>query len=205
MFKKAALAEEQLEDYELHHEVTHLLNQLGKHNSHWSSWDFLKVVKCLRSYSLIEYDDQNCTYSVHPLVQHWSATTTEKPRYFMQKCILSIIGLSVSYTFSNEDYKYRCTLLKHVTNAMDSVKKNEINPLVASKIALIYDEQGYWKDAEALGVVVMEKRKQVLGDDHPDTLTSMGNLANTYRNQGHWKDAEALQVVVMEKDRKSVV
>lgn len=34
------------------------------------------------------------------------------------------------------------------------------------------------KDAE---VLVMEKMKQVLGDDHPDTLTSMGNLAITYR------------------------
>jgi hypothetical protein len=33
------------------------------------------------------------------------------------------------------------------------------------------------KDAEVLEVVVMEKRKEVLGDDHPDTLLSMGNLA----------------------------
>jgi hypothetical protein len=45
----------------------------------------------------------------------------------------------------------------------------------------------------------MEKRKQVLGDDHPDTLTSMANLASTYRNLGRWKEAETLQVVVMEK------
>jgi hypothetical protein len=28
-----------------------------------------------------------------------------------------------------------------------------------------------------LEVVVMEKRKEVLGEDHPDTLLSMGNLA----------------------------
>jgi hypothetical protein len=26
----------------------------------------------------------------------------------------------------------------------------------------------------------MEKRKQLLGEDHPDTLTSMANLASTY-------------------------
>jgi hypothetical protein len=55
-----------------------------------------------------------------------------------------------------------------------------------------------------LEVVVMEKRKQVLGDDHPDTLTSMGNLASTYMNQGRWKEAEMLEVVVMEK-RKQVL
>ena len=50
----------------------------------------------------------------------------------------------------------------------------------------------------------MEKMKQVLGDNHPDTLMSMANLASTYRNQGHWKEAEMLQVVVMEK-RKQVL
>jgi hypothetical protein len=44
--------------------------------------------------------------------------------------------------------------------------------------------------------------KQVLGDDHPDTLSSMGNLASTYRNQGRWKDAEVLEVVVMEKRKQ---
>jgi hypothetical protein len=39
----------------------------------------------------------------------------------------------------------------------------------------------------------MEKRKQLLGEDHPDTLSSMANLAATYRNQGRWKDAEVLE------------
>ncbi len=32
----------------------------------------------------------------------------------------------------------------------------------------------------------METRKTKLGADHPDTLTSMANLASTYRNQGRW-------------------
>jgi hypothetical protein len=47
----------------------------------------------------------------------------------------------------------------------------------------------------------MEKSKHVLGEEHPDTLTSMANLAATYWNQGRWKDAETLEVVVMEKKK----
>jgi hypothetical protein len=39
----------------------------------------------------------------------------------------------------------------------------------------------------------MEKRKHVLGEEHPDTLTSMANLAATYQNQGRWKDVETIQ------------
>jgi Tetratricopeptide repeat len=37
----------------------------------------------------------------------------------------------------------------------------------------------------------------VLGEEHPDTLTSMNNLASTYRDQGRWKEAEELEVWLM--------
>src|ERR687887_161446 len=48
----------------------------------------------------------------------------------------------------------------------------------------------------------METRSRVLGSEHPDTLTSMGNLASTYRNQGWWKEAEELEVQVMETRKR---
>jgi hypothetical protein len=44
----------------------------------------------------------------------------------------------------------------------------------------------------------METRKRVLGAEHPDTLTSMANLASTYRNQGRWSEAEELQTTELE-------
>jgi hypothetical protein len=49
-------------------------------------------------------------------------------------------------------------------------------------------EDGRWKEAEELFVQVIETRKRVLGDEHPSTLTSMGNLASTYGKQGRWTD-----------------
>jgi hypothetical protein len=39
---------------------------------------------------------------------------------------------------------------------------------------------GQYKAAKELFVQVMETRKRVLGDEHPNTLSSMGNLALTY-------------------------
>jgi hypothetical protein len=50
----------------------------------------------------------------------------------------------------------------------------------------------------------METRKKKLGADHPDTLTSMANLASTYRNQGRWDAAEELEVQVMETCKKKL-
>jgi len=201
LFKKASLSQLDLQDLELQEESTKLLNQLGKQDSGWSSWTFQKVVKGLRSHSLIEYDTQNDTYSIHPLVHHWSGTTTEGNQH-MQNLIVTIIGLSVSWTFTDKDYTYRHTLLNHSINSTASLKLEVINSSIARHIGLIYSEQGRWKEAEALQVVAMEKMRQRLGDDHPDTITSMGHLAATYGRQGRWKDAEALQVVAMEKTRQ---
>ena len=59
-----------------------------------------------------------------------------------------------------------------------------------------------WKEAEELDVQVMETSLRVLGAEHPDTLTSMANLASTYRNQGRWKEAEELEVQVMETRKR---
>lgn len=47
----------------------------------------------------------------------------------------------------------------------------------------------------------METRKTKLGADHPDTLTSIANLALIYSNQGRWGDAEKLEVRVMEMSK----
>ena len=37
-------------------------------------------------------------------------------------------------------------------------------------------------------------RKSVLGEEHPDTLTSIISLAVTYWNQGRWDEAEEIEV-----------
>ena len=200
MFEKATTSVLRLDDSELQKEVTKLLNQLGKRESGWSSWEFHRVVKCLGGY---EFNQRDCTYGMHPLVQQWSRTTIGENRDVMRKCVVSIIGLSISWTFREEDYRYRRTLLKHIGNTTVFPTAPEIlEASIASRLALVYLEQGYWKDAERLGLMVMEKRKQLLGDDHRDTLSSMAILAITYWKQGRRNDAERLEVVVMERSKQ---
>ncbi|KAF2726595.1 HET-domain-containing protein [Polyplosphaeria fusca] len=52
--------------------------------------------------------------------------------------------------------------------------------------------RGRWTEAERLEVQVMETRKRVLGDEHPDTLISMNNLAFTFQGQGLYNKAISL-------------
>ena len=48
----------------------------------------------------------------------------------------------------------------------------------------------------------METNIRVLGEEHPDTLTSMANLTLTCLDQGCWKQAEELDVRVMETRKR---
>src|SRR5205814_1551251 len=48
-------------------------------------------------------------------------------------------------------------------------------------------------------VPMLEKSKEILGVDHPSTLSTMNNLVLTYRQQGRTKDACELHEEVLEK------
>ncbi|KAF8533565.1 hypothetical protein BDD12DRAFT_864548 [Trichophaea hybrida] len=48
----------------------------------------------------------------------------------------------------------------------------------------------------------METRMRVLGDNHPDTLTSMNNLSLVLSKQGQWKEAEELQMQVIDMSKR---
>jgi len=48
---------------------------------------------------------------------------------------------------------------------------------------------------------VLEKRGRIQGDDHPDALTTMHNLALTYWQQGKTVEVAALEEQVLEKSR----
>jgi hypothetical protein len=199
LFERASLSAEKLDDSNIQKKASKLLIHLGKQDSIWNSLVFQQVMGEIRSYSLMEFDSQNQSYSMHPLVQHWSISSVGQDRSEMQKCILTIIALSISWEFKSEDYKYRCGVLQHITSSRDSLQLQDIDLLVAEKIALVYADQGQWKEAEALEMIVLEKRKHLLGKKHPHTLRSMERLASIYWNQGKWKEAEALEMVVVEK------
>ena len=52
-----------------------------------------------------------------------------------------------------------------------------------ANLAWTYRSEGGWNEAEELDVSVMETAKRVLGDEHPDTLTSMANFVSASMNQ----------------------
>jgi len=75
--------------------------------------------------------------------------------------------------------------------------------LDASTWAGIYfNECGLYGKAAGTLKQTWDRRKAVLGKEHPDTLSSMANLASTYWNQGRLKEAEELEVRVIETRKR---
>jgi tetratricopeptide (TPR) repeat protein len=168
-------------------------------DGHWDLHKFLTVMMEIRSYSLIDFDERNETYSIHPLVHAWtrskvtdSAIIHESSQY--------ILSMSIDAERGLKDIAFRRTLLPHVDASLrDGMVKD---PDVAEWLCRPYFEGGRWRETEKLAVLVTESRKQDLGEEHPATLASIANLAMTYSRQGRWKDAEELEVRVMEMNKR---
>jgi hypothetical protein len=62
-----------------------------------------------------------------------------------------------------------------------------------NNLALTRGYQGDHIGVRQLQERAIEKRKQMLGDGHPDTVSSMDNLAVTLSNQGDFDGARRLQ------------
>jgi hypothetical protein len=49
---------------------------------------------------------------------------------------------------------------------------------------------------------VLAKRKRILGEEHPDTISAMNNLANTLSDQGQLDEAATMKKEVLAKRKR---
>jgi tetratricopeptide (TPR) repeat protein len=59
-------------------------------------------------------------------------------------------------------------------------------------LALLYQQQGRYDDAESLLRQSLEGLRAKVGVDHPSTLSAMNHLALLYKARGRYDDAESL-------------
>src|SRR5216684_1023813 len=66
----------------------------------------------------------------------------------------------------------------------------------------VYEKLGLYPRAQALQQQSMEIRQRVLGPEHPDTLTSMNDLATDLDDSGHYAEAEKLEREALDISRR---
>ncbi|WP_445253324.1 tetratricopeptide repeat protein [Nodularia sp. LEGE 04288] len=67
-----------------------------------------------------------------------------------------------------------------------------------NNLALLYESQGRYDQAEPLYLQALELRKRLLGDNHPLVASSLNNLALLYNSQGRYDQAEPLYLQALE-------
>ncbi|KAJ7840938.1 putative kinesin [Mycena olivaceomarginata] len=163
----------------------------------WDQQCLMDIVAEIQGYSLIDRHDIGDTLSIHPLVHSWCQDTlVDEP--IARECMTDIIGMSVRLT--EDAYQGRIGLMSHIDSLIPDLAA--IKSMFHTEYARIYFDSGRFKEAEDLDAMVLEKRKQLLGADHPDTLQAMANLAATYRQLGRYKEAEPLESTVLEKQKQ---
>ncbi|GMF97349.1 unnamed protein product [Aspergillus oryzae] len=168
----------------------------------------IDAIGLLKAFSFVSEGGGDGSLNLHRLVHLATRNWMRKSQQFSLQILKTADHLSE--TFPNDDHIHRKVWREYMPHALSLIaeadfqkeQENYINFI--NNIGMCLYSDGRWKEAERLQVQVLELRKQVLGPEHPDTLTSIANLALTYRNQGRWKEAERLQVQVLEL-RKQVL
>jgi DNA polymerase III delta prime subunit len=160
------------------------------------------AVKLLDKFALITRRPAESALDLHRLV-HQSL----RERLQMQGQLIQFTQRTITQllrVFPNDDHSNRSKwrrLLPHAKYALSHSPIDDNNDerwYLAWKCATTLSSDGRYEEAAVLQMQVMQTKKRVLGDEHPDTLNSMHDLAGTYASQGRWKEAEELQVQAMQ-------
>ncbi|KAG8724092.1 hypothetical protein FRC09_000370, partial [Ceratobasidium sp. 395] len=166
----------------------------------WDGLVFSSTMREIMSCSLISFGRTNETYELHPLVQYWIRTVIPcSPEMALAQSTF-LIALSIDEGKETRDYAFRRSLVLHVNSLME--RQERIDLASAACFGIVLNEAGQYGRAELLWPRVMEGKKEALGDEHPETLSAMNDLANTYWSRGRYKQAETLQVQVLEKHKR---
>ncbi|KAJ7737792.1 hypothetical protein DFH07DRAFT_892912 [Mycena maculata] len=167
----------------------------------WDSLRFIEVTNELQAYSLINFDPETGLFSIHPLVHGWSRSTLTSEKEYHDSMV-AIVGMTIRRMSSLALEPASPWLMPHI----DSLRGSEIyvNPDFNDAFASIYRYSKRPAEATKINNVILQKRREILGDDHPDTLISMWNLATSYNHIHQPKKAEELLLVLLEKRKRTL-
>jgi len=158
----------------------------------------VKTLGVLKAFSFIT-EDKNHGFDIHRLMQLVTQKWIDRGGITHQFAEKALLVVSRNYPYGEYGTRARYSaLLPHAyavlkLEGIGSRDERLARASILHCAAGFFGYQGQWKDAEGFFIQAIEVRKEILGEEHSDTLNSMANLASTYRNRGRWKEAEELQ------------
>src|SRR6266516_2350520 len=156
-----------------------------------------QAIEALRAYSLLTRDPRTRTLSVHRLLQAVlrDSTLVEAAQHWKERTVLAVSAASPDV----QDVKQWPACERWLPHALPCATWIEQGPISSSEAALLLNEAGYYlkargryREAEPLYQRALAIYEQQLGTQHPDTATSLNNLAGLYSAQGRNEEAVPL-------------
>jgi tetratricopeptide (TPR) repeat protein len=166
------------------------------------------AIKVLDRYALITRRPAESALDVHRLV-HRALRARLQVRGLLQHWTHHTIT-QLLRVFPDDDHSNRSKwkrLLPHAQYTLsysltDDDDDNKERIVVARKCASALHSDGRYEEAEELQVQVVQMRKRVLGEEHPDTISAMSNLAITLGDQGQLDQAATMKKEVLAKRKR---
>ncbi|KAH6971486.1 P-loop containing nucleoside triphosphate hydrolase protein [Ilyonectria sp. MPI-CAGE-AT-0026] len=179
--------------------------------------DFHRLEECfslLEKYSLCQSQATRNSYSIHRLIHCWGYDRKQGDGDEIKKFwhaasqflkeYLEAIGDSSSTPAS------KLRLVPHLVENTQSYRRisktflwDQCGPLrYLEGFAQFFSDIGRWQEAELVHTEVLKDKSQTLGNEHPNTLTAMENLATTLLTRGQLSKAAEIQREVLQKKQR---
>ncbi|KAJ6524252.1 hypothetical protein DFH09DRAFT_1189705 [Mycena vulgaris] len=164
----------------------------------WDSLCFMDLTNEIQSYSLINYDSEKKMFSIHPLVHYWTRSTLSNEKSY-HHCMIAIVGMGLARLPEEDIQLASLWMLSHIELLIKLIL--DVTPDFRLQFGKVYMFAGETEKANQLALTLVDDRKKLLGDDHPNTLEAICLLAWTYNELGQFTNAEELQTGVLEKQK----
>ncbi|PFH44942.1 hypothetical protein AMATHDRAFT_184845 [Amanita thiersii Skay4041] len=171
----------------------------------WDQYLFNSGIQELLSFSFIQRGVIHNTLSMHPLVHKWISDRLQsldiQQRYQDARLILCS---SVVLDYMIDDYAYWLSIIPHIKANDEYGKDFEIPDAPGDEsrvIGFIFEMAGFYAEAEQHLSKLINKCSEEHGQDHPETLIAMHNLAMNYEYQGRWDDSQKLLEEILEAEK----
>jgi tetratricopeptide (TPR) repeat protein len=157
-----------------------------------------RALATLKNFSLIQEEKSQQTYTIHRLVQLSTQWWLEQEQTLnkWQERALDVLLRHCPSSDSVEDWKAWESISPHIAVVQGYHFQSEEQKLqyadITSRTGGYNRALGRYEVASKMEETALTVRQQILGNEHPDTLMSMNNLALALSYRGKYEEAEEI-------------
>ncbi|KAH0562801.1 hypothetical protein GP486_002573 [Trichoglossum hirsutum] len=171
-----------------------------------------KIEECfemLQRYSFVQWKKDQQSYAMHKLVHAWGydRLTGDEQRKFSLATFELVIEAIEGCGKAPEE---KLRLVPHVmanfsalagaSDRSNGITEGTLDEL--ERVGMFITNIGRWSEGCVIQEFVLNGRCRLFGEEHPDTISAMNNLASTLGDQGQLDEAAKMKKEVLEKRKR---